>query len=75
MLNMSKMNNLWAEKSSALEISMFETPSAQQAEDFKMRFLNAGLSEYSFEEMCNIADTYDKLRQARRIMLTHQNRS
>jgi len=47
---------------SALEISMFETPSAQQAEDFKHRFLKAGLSELSFEEMFKIAETYDRLR-------------
>ena len=41
---------------------MFETPSAQQAEDFKHRFLKAGLSELSFEEMFKIAETYDRLR-------------
>ena len=41
---------------------MFETPSAQQVEDLKPRFIDAGLSESSFEEFTKVADTYDKLR-------------
>jgi len=41
---------------------MFEAPSAQQVEDFKYRFLNSGMNEQGFEDVCRVAESYDKLR-------------
>lgn len=55
---------------------MFETPSSQQAEDLKAKLVKSGLfSENSFEEISKIAETYDKLRQARRMMINNMEMS
>ena len=54
--------NLVSGAAGQVQLTMFETPSAQVVEDHLGQVLQAGFTEDAFEEICCIAEQFDKLR-------------
>lgn len=54
--------NLVSSAAGQVQLTMFETPSAQVVEDHRGQVLQAGFTEDAFEEICCIAEQFDKLR-------------
>lgn len=54
--------NLVSGAAGQVQLTMFETPSAQVVEDHRGQVLQAGFTEDAFEEICCIAEQFDKLR-------------